>query len=173
VTDPLVVTLALDDAAQQHFDGLRRRHFPPERNHLGAHVTLFHALPGARVERVGADLARAAQRPAYPVEVTGVRSLGRGVAFALASPDLDAVRAGLAADWRDWLTAQDRQRSAAHVTVQNKVTPQQARSLLGELRSGFAPYAVQARGLRLWHYRGGPWEAAGEWDFEPPAPGGG
>src|SRR6476469_7699644 len=43
---PLIVTLLLDDAAQQRFDALRTAHFPAERNHLAAHVTLFHALPG-------------------------------------------------------------------------------------------------------------------------------
>lgn len=43
---PLIVTLALDEQAQARFDALRSRHFPPDRNVLDAHVTLFHALPG-------------------------------------------------------------------------------------------------------------------------------
>ena len=45
---PLIVTLLVDDDAQQHFDALRSEHFPAERNYLRAHVTLFHALPGGR-----------------------------------------------------------------------------------------------------------------------------
>ena len=44
---PLIVTLALDEAAEARFDGLRQEHFPLERNHLRAHVTLFHALLAA------------------------------------------------------------------------------------------------------------------------------
>ena len=40
---PLIVTLLLEDAAQERFDRLRAAHFPAERNHLAAHVTLFHA----------------------------------------------------------------------------------------------------------------------------------
>jgi hypothetical protein len=40
---PLVVTLLLDAEAQQRFDGLRERHFPADRNHLAAHVTLSWA----------------------------------------------------------------------------------------------------------------------------------
>ena len=63
--DPLVVTLLLDEVAQERFDALRRAHFPADRNHLQAHVTLFHALPGEHEERVRADLAQAARREAF------------------------------------------------------------------------------------------------------------
>ena len=117
---PLVVSLLLDDEAQGRFDRLRAEHFPPERNHLRAHVTLFHALPGEHLDAVRADLATAADRDAFDVAVTGLRFLGRGVAFTLESAELGALSAELAAAWRPWLTAQDRQRHAPHVTVQNK-----------------------------------------------------
>ena len=49
---PLVLTAALDDETFDWLDGLRRRHFPPERNHLAAHLTLFHALPVDQLGRV-------------------------------------------------------------------------------------------------------------------------
>ena len=42
---PLIVTAELPEALQSRADQLRREHFPPERNHLNAHVTLFHAIP--------------------------------------------------------------------------------------------------------------------------------
>ena len=58
---PLIVTALLDEAAQQRFDRLRRSHFPPERNHLDAHLTLFHRLPDAPA--VVSTLAVAADRP--------------------------------------------------------------------------------------------------------------
>ncbi|MGY1742501.1 MULTISPECIES: 2'-5' RNA ligase family protein [unclassified Blastococcus] len=163
--EPLVVTLLLGDEAQRRFDRLRAAHFPPERNHLAAHVTLFHALPGEHLTRVDADLAAAAARPPFEVEVTGVRSLGRGVAYTLASAELAALRAGLAAAWEPWLTPQDRQRHAPHVTVQNKVDPAAARALHAELSAGFVPESVPARGLGLWRYLGGPWEPVAEHAF--------
>jgi hypothetical protein len=47
------------------------------------------------------------------------------------------------------------------VTVQNKVTPDSARRLLADLQSDFVPYEVQAEGLGLWRYLGGPWEPVG------------
>ncbi|RBY85350.1 2'-5' RNA ligase family protein [Blastococcus sp. TF02A-26] len=167
MTRPLIVTLLLDEEAQQRFDRLREAHFPPERNHLAAHVTLFHALPGEELATVDADLAAAADRPPFPVQVTGVRSLGRGVAYTLASAELAELRAGLAAAWAPWLTPQDRQRHAPHVTVQNKVDPAVARALHADLSAGFVPEVVPARGLGLWRYLGGPWEPVAEHPFRP------
>jgi 2'-5' RNA ligase len=155
---PLVVTLALDRDSQAAFDRLRQAHFPAGRNHLAAHVTLFHALPGEHEEAVRQDLAEVAARPRYPVRVTGLRSLGRGVAYVLASEQLTATRRELAQRWEAWLTQQDRHKHAPHVTVQNKVAPDRARALLSALESGFTPYDVTATGLALWRYLGGPWE---------------
>jgi 2'-5' RNA ligase len=168
---PLIVTLLLDEPAQARFDALRRAHFPPERNHLQAHVTLFHALPGEHEADVRADLERAARRPAYEVDVARVRSLGRGVAYDLRSPVLDAQRAALARGWSGWLTPQDARPHSPHVTVQNKVTPEQARALLRELQGSFVPGTVLATGLGLWRYLGGPWEPRGRYLFSPAATG--
>lgn len=155
---PLILTLLLDPMSQTRFDALRRAHFPPERNHLAAHVTLFHALPGEQEEQVRADLAEVARRERYRVRVHRVRSLGRGVAYDLRSDVLAVQRAELARRWAPWLTPQDAGKREAHVTVQNKVQPSAARALLAELSAGFAPYDVTAIGLGLWRYLGGPWE---------------
>jgi 2'-5' RNA ligase len=163
--DPLIVDLLLVPEVQRRFDDLRGAHFPPERLVVGAHVTLFHALPGERLEQVREDLARAADRPAFPVRVAGVVLLGRGVAFALRSEELAALHRDLQRTWEPELTPQDRQRLSAHVTVQNKVPPERARALHGDLTSGFAPYDVPAVGLGLWRYAGGPWEPLARFPF--------
>jgi 2'-5' RNA ligase len=155
---PLIVTAALPPQLQERFDRLRREHFPAERNHLAAHVTLFHQLPGEEVDAVAADLAAAVDRPEPVVEVAGVRFLGRGVAYELRSPELDAVRAGLARRWGPWLGPQDRARHRPHVTVQNKVDPGTARRVHTALAAGFAPETAVVPALRLWRYLGGPWE---------------
>lgn len=154
----LVVTLALDASAQQRFDALRRDHFPADRLQVGAHVTLFHALPGEHRATVRHDL-HALAGPPFAVRVVRVRSLGRGVAYDLHAPELDRLHAELARRWAPWLTRQDAQPLRAHVTVQNKVGPETARALLAELSAVFVPYDVQAVGLQLWRYLGGPWEA--------------
>ncbi len=90
--------------------------------------------------------------------VTGVRFLGRGVAYDLSSPEIDRLRGSLARSWASWLTAQDRQRHSPHVTVQNKVAPEVARALHSRLSAAFEPGSATARGLGLWRYLGGPWE---------------
>jgi 2'-5' RNA ligase len=164
-SEPLIVTLLLDDEAQERFDRLRAVHFPPDRNFLAAHVTLFHALPGEHLDAVRTELTGAADREAFDVAVTGLRFLGRGVAFTLESTELTAVRGGLASAWQPWLTPQDRQRHAPHVTVQNKVEPAAARALHDRLAADFVPCRVRARGLGLWRYLGGPWEPVSEHRF--------
>jgi len=170
---PLILTLTMDAASQARFDALRAAHFPPDRLVVGAHVTLFHALPGDLAPEVAAVLAdQAARTPPLPMQVAGVRLLGRGVAFGLAavpgSTRLAELRDRLRLRWADRLTPQDRQPWRPHVTIQNKVEPAQARALHSALSAGFVPYTVTATGLALWFYRNGPWKAAGTFRFEAP-----
>jgi len=162
---PLLVTLMVDSVAQQHFDELRRAHFPPERNHLAAHVTLFHHLPGVSKEAVNAALHQVSRREPFELHVTGVAALGRGVAYTLASPDLIEVHSRLSAAWSPLLTRQDSRPLWPHITVQNKVSAERAATLLAELRADFTPQTVTAEGLQLWHYLGGPWRPAGCFSF--------
>lgn len=156
--EPLIVTLGLAPDDQQWFDDLRTAHFPSERNHLGAHVTLFHQLPSDQLPTVEDTLRASAGRAAFAVEVVGPQQLGRGVAYRLRSDELAQVHAELARAWSPWLTRQDQQGFRPHVTVQNKVTPERARGLYEQLLSAPAPATVAATGLQLWRYLGGPWE---------------
>ena len=166
VVSPLILTLQLEPAAQARFDAERRAHFPPERNHLAAHLTLFHHLPGERERGViEAITALARTMPPPEVAVTGVRFTGRGVAYVLESEALTAFRGRLAKGFEPDLTAQDRQGWRPHVTVQNKVTPDKARALHADLQAGFAPFRFTAPATQLWRYLGGPWEAVARLAF--------
>ena len=159
MTDPLIVTLELDGRSFSLLDGLRQRYFPPERNLVPAHVTLFHQLPGHEepaISRALEDCCRA-QQP-FTLLASCLRKLGNGVAFELSSPTLVAIREKLAVQWRPWLQPQDRQPFRPHVTIQNKVTPADAQALHAQLAATFVPIAVEARGFLLWSYKGGPWE---------------
>ena len=163
---PLILTLALDDAAQAHFDALRRQHFPPKINHLAAHLTLFHHLLGSELDAVRAGLrAQCLAQAALPLRVTGLRSLGRGVAFTLENEELRALHRQLQTAFAAHLTPQDQQKLQPHVTVQNKVDPAAARQLLSGLQAGFEPFDAVGTGLHLWAYRGGPWESLAEFSF--------
>ncbi len=160
------MTALLDPASQARFDAERRRHFLESRNFLAAHVTLFHALPGAQQDSVWQtlDLVRDLQGPAR-FETRGLRFLGRGVAYDLHMPEVVAVRARLAAAWSGWLTPQDRQGFRPHLTVQNKVPPAAARDLLDRLQAIYVPWQGAVPGLALWRYEGGPWTSLGEVRF--------
>jgi 2'-5' RNA ligase superfamily len=163
---PLILTLGLDPAAFARLDAARRAHFPPARNLIPAHLTLFHALPGEQEPAIAAVLeAEAAAVPSIGLRVAGLRFLGRGVAYSVESAPLAALRARLAARFAPWLDAQDRQGWRPHVTVQNKVAPEVARATLRALEAGFAPWAARSESLLLWRYLGGPWEAVGEFRF--------
>jgi 2'-5' RNA ligase len=168
---PLIVTATLDPATFAVVDALRRLHFPPDRNHLSAHVTLFHCLPGEHESSI-ADLlsATAAATPPLPLALPSVRSLGRGVAVEIRCGGLANVHARLAHAWLDWLTPQDRHGFRPHVTIQNKVAPAAARDLLDHLRPTWQPLTGHATGLALSRYHGGPWEPVATFPFVAPQP---
>jgi 2'-5' RNA ligase len=162
VSEPLILTLQMDDRSQERFDRLRELYFPPERNYLAAHLTMFHKLPGEREAGISSNLQQVC-RDQQPLTLiaTDLRFLGRGVAYELSSPELVALRRELAKNWEPWLSAQDRQGFKPHVTVQNKVSPERARALHEELLATFSPFEVGGVGLSLWRYLGGPWEPVG------------
>ena len=167
---PLILTLALDPASQAFFDALRQRHFPPQRNFLAAHLTLFHALPGAARAAISAHLAATGRALApLPLAVTGVQFMGQGVLYRLKSPGLrrlhKTLQTAFQTEFQFALSGQDRQPLHPHITVQNKVTPAVARALHEQLAADFQPFAATGTALRLWAYRGGPWEALGSFEF--------
>ena len=163
---PLIVTAELDEAAAAWFEDLRRTHYPADRNLVPAHLTLFHSLPGSEEPAV-ARAVRAACRTWSPmrVDVRGPWSLGRGVAYRVASPELQSLRARLAAVFVHWLRGLDRAPWRPHITVQNKVAPEEARRVLERLELEFEPFDILVIGLLVWRWREGPWEMAGRVPF--------
>lgn len=163
---PLILTLKLDPPSFNYLDGLRRAHFPPERNLIPAHITLFHALPGDQHAAIVQTLDEiCATTATLDLSMAGLRFLGRGVALEVESPALLQLRQTLAQRWAGWLSAQDRQRYRPHITIQNKVAPDAARQLYAELAQSWTPLTARGQGLLLWHYLGGPWQLAHESSF--------
>lgn len=152
-----IVTLGLDPEAQTYFEALRQQHFPPALNRIGAHLTLFHALPASEGVREVLQEEAASLR-GFAMQVSGVRTLGRGVAYFLESPELKALHRRLTQAFEEHLSPQDRQGFRPHIVVQNKVDPAEARVLHAELSAGFQRRPVQAEALEWWNYLGGPWQ---------------
>lgn len=164
---PLIVTAKIDAETQKFFDDLRQKYFPPERNFLSAHVTLFHHLPGEKIFEIENFLTQIASvQKTFSVNFPSARFLGKGTAIEIESPELIDLHKKLAAHWRDVLTAQDKQKFKPHITIQNKVAPVEAKILFEEIKNNWKPKQGKLVGLQLWHYRGGPWESAKEFNFE-------
>ena len=155
---PLIVTAELAPEDFSWLDALRRHHFPPERNQLSAHLTMFHALPPSAEGEVRQALKSLSTEPAPRAFVSSVMNLGGGVAFRIASEELDRMRRYVADHFHGLLTAQDAAGWSAHVTIQNKVPPRVARALIDALGATYDRRPVRISGLGLHRYLGGPWE---------------
>lgn len=163
---PLIVTAELPADLQSWAERLREAHYPSERNHVPAHVTLFHALPPSCEDELRAALAATARdNPPAPVRLDGIVSFGRGTALRLASPAMLALRAELAQLLLGALSPQDRPEPRLHVTIQNKVSEREAKALQAELAGKVLPRDFRFTGLALHRYRGGPWEFVKRWSF--------
>lgn len=148
-------------ADQLFFNNLRAAHYPLERNHLAAHITLFHQLPPSSLNELDRLIRRlSSDTPPPAARLREIYSLGGGVAFRIDSPDLLAIRARIADHFAGMLTLQDQGTPRLHITVQNKVEPAEARALLAELAASFQPRALKIAGLAAHHYLGGPWQPA-------------
>ena len=163
MADPFILTAVLPPDLQGFAEGLRRAHFPPERNHLHAHVTLFHAFAPTLLDELTGFLPTVAREFAAPQgAVKGVMDLGKGNAIALEAPQLLTLRALIAEHFRGSLTQQDLHEPRPHITIQNKVTKDEARALQARIAPVLAPWIAKGRfafpALALHRYRGGPWE---------------
>ena len=156
---PIILTALMDPAAFRNFDELRRTHFPPERNFIPAHITLFHHLPGTMADDIVADIRDEARHEAA-MEARTIRAhfMGKGTSYIVECPALADFRARLASRWDALLVPQDRQGWRPHVTVQNKVDGSAAKRTFARLEQEFRPMPFEVLGATVWFYRGGPWE---------------
>lgn len=162
---PLIVTATFGAVDHGWLEGLRRAHFPPERNKVPVHLTLFHHLMPSLEAELGERLARLARAPAPPARIVGLQDLGGGTAFRVASDALVEMRAELADAFRGMLTPQDQAPWRPHVTIQNKVDRRAATALQQALVVETWPRPLSIAGLASWRYLGGPWEPIRAYPF--------
>lgn len=157
---PFVLTLEMDGESFARLDDLRRRYYPPDRNLVPAHVTLFYRLPGEHAREIKALLAEVAKSE-KPMEIAvgEVKAMERGVAVFLHSPRLSALREALAAEWWTWLSDQDQTGFRPHVTLQNNVSAGEAQRTKASVAAELRLKRIRSVGLHLWRYREGRWES--------------
>lgn len=161
----IVVTATFGDGDNGWLQELRRTHYPPERNRVPAHLTLFRQLPPSAEDELATRLARMAAAPPPRATIGGVMDLDEGTALRVESAALEALRDELAEALRGLLTPQDLAPWTPHVTIQNRVARREARGLQAQLRATFRPRPLAIRGLAAWRYLDGPWASIREWPF--------
>lgn len=161
----LIVTAEIGQRDFSWIDGLRRAHYPVDRNQVAAHLTMFHALPPSAETELRTRLAQAARQRPPTAAIAGLMDLGGGVALRVVSTDLDRIREDLARELQGLLGVQDSGGWRPHITIQNKVQPKVARALKQQLEQGFAPRPLAIGGLGIHRYLDGPWERVAIYPF--------
>ena len=161
----LIVTAEFGQGDFSWIESLRRANYPPERNHVPAHLTMFHALPPSSESELRARLGRIVCRPPPSTTIAGLMDLGGGVAFRIVSPGLDEIRDELGEHLHGLLGAQDSGGWRPHITIQNKVPAKHARALIERLEAQFRPRSLAISGLGVHRYLDGPWERIATYAF--------
>jgi len=161
-----ILTARLDESSQIFFDEMRSRYFPKDRNLLSAHLTLFHKLPDT--EGTIQVLSGIFSQP-FHLWVNALKNIGNGVAYFIDSPELLQLHRYLQQQFSPHLSLQDQQGIRPHITIQNKVKPEEARELLNLLQPNFRPFEATVNGLDLWRYLDGPWEHQQYFSFDESA----
>lgn len=161
----LIVTVEIAPRDFSWLEGLRRSHYPFDRNMVPAHLIMFHSMPPSAETELRTRLAQAVRQAQPKATIAGLMDLGGGVAFRVVSPDLDRIRDDLAHGMHGMLDAQDTGGWRPHITIQNKVPPKVARALKASLERSFAPRSLAISGLGLQRYVGGPWDPLATYSF--------
>lgn len=157
-----ILTAEMDPESFSWLDRLRQQHFPPERNLLPAHLTMFHHLSSAQTARL--DDFEVPDGP-IPILLSAPILLGSGVAIRIQSPELGRLRTAARQAMSGEFSKQDSQGWRPHVTIQNRVPAAAAKQLYRAIENGFEQSAGVVRGLLLWEYLGGPWRMARRFSF--------
>ena len=151
-----VLTLRMDEVSFARLDQWRRRYGPPDINLIPAHLTLFDALAPEQLAKL-ADAHATVGSQAIPLQFVRPILAGRGVAIAVARGNLTAFHGRMIEALGQGLTRQDRARFRPHVTIQSKVTREDAKAAFARVSSNFEPWSGRGIGLDVWRYLGAKW----------------
>lgn len=175
-----ILTLLTDRAHHKRMTEVRNKYFPRRLNRLAAHLTLFHALPGSKLD---SDIIPVIERVAgitEPFTITAsepFRLNKRGIAIDVLTQDggnrAKELRDQLQKPWysKGFLSQQDAgktSRSFPHYTVMNKVDDEvEVQKALGELKAEFKTDRGIVEGFALYRYEKGFWRWVRKFEFRP------
>ena len=149
---------------------LREKYFPKPINKTPAHITLFHALPGSKLDKIRADLEQFARmQTPFSISTGSIKRLRHGAALLMkGSYPAKEIHSQLKGRWMEWLSQQDRGGFQGHYTVMNKVEDSETIDrAIDEIGDSFRGAEGQAQGLTLWKYDKGRWRLPERFYFSP------
>lgn len=169
-----VLTLLTDPHHHETLTSLRTQYFPRHLNKLQAHLTLFHALPGSKLESaiIPTLEAVAAATASFPLAATEPFRLNKGIAISV--PDgrggqaAKDVHARLQRQWAaaGFLSRQDAAGFRAHYTIMNKVDDgEEVTRAFREVEGSWEGCGGRAEGLSLYLYERGYWKHVKDFRF--------
>jgi len=169
-----VLTLLTDDAHQKRMTALRKNYFPPKLNKLGAHLTLFHALPESKLESTIIPTIKRVSAEWQPFSVNAAKPFRMKKGIAISVPknqggDLaQKVHGALLGAWEGegWLSEQDAGGMRAHYTIMNKVDDEgEVADAMEEVSGSWKGDRGTVVGLGLWRYERGYWKWVEAFEF--------
>lgn len=169
-----VLTLLTDPSHQKRMTSLRAKYFPPKLNKLGAHLTLFHALPESKLESTIIPTIKRVVSSRQPFGVNAAKPfrMKKGIAISVPAHQGGAqaqeVHQALLSAWEGegWLSEQDSGGMRAHYTIMNKVDDEEevARAM-EEVAGNWKGDRGTVEGLGLWRYEKGYWKWVEGFEF--------
>jgi len=151
----------------------RKDYFPARLNKLDAHLTLFHALPGSKLddEIIPTLEATAKSTEQFHILAATPFRLKHGIAIGVpktaGGTTARDVHAKLRDQWRPFLSDQDAGGFAAHYTIMNKVDDdKKVNGAFAEVEQNFQACPGMIEGLSLWRYDRSRWEWARDFVFQ-------
>lgn len=167
-----VLTLLTDTKHHQTITKMREKYFPPRLNRLEAHLTLFHALPGSKLEdSIKPVLSEVSENTApFPILAAKPFRLNKGIAIGVpkmkGGDDARQVHTQLKHAWKEFLSRQDGGGFAAHYTIMNKVDDESVvQKALSEVEAQWRGCRGTAEGLSLFLYERGNWVHVEDYRF--------
>jgi hypothetical protein len=153
---------------------LRKKYFPPKLNKLGAHLTLFHALPESKLESTIIPTIKRVAAEWQPFSVNAAKPFRMKKGIAISVPknqggDLaQKVHGALSGAWEGegWLSEQDAGGMRAHYTIMNKVDDEgEVADAMEEVSGSWKGDRGTVVGLGLWRYEKGYWKWVEAFEF--------
>jgi len=168
-----VLTFLTDPEHHDTLTALRKRYFPPRLNKLDAHLTLFHALPGSKLEELIIPVLEHAAEKTSEFRLVASRPFRMKHGIAIAVPknhggDLAKdIHAHLQRQWQGVLSDQDAGGFRAHYTIMNKVDNEaEIGHAMEEVEHSFTACPGMVKGLSLWLYDRGGWAWRRDFEFQ-------